>query len=384
MKNTIELYKAKKSFFSKKSFCVPFKTDTIAIIIPACNEYPLIFDTLNSIENSLQIVKTNAISVAVLCVVNNYINASRNIVQNNCQLIEALKNKKDYHFSLHILDCTTTDALKKNEGVGTARKYGMDLALHLGAKLLVSLDADTIVRSDYIQKIFDFYQKTKIASVNSPVIGAYMDFTHQKAENSALQKIITAYELFIKNHSALLKKTGSPYWAWSLGSALVCTDVGYALIGGMNTKQAGEDFYFLQAMIKVHIQKNGLLSPFPFIETMVYPSARYSDRTVFGTGQIMLKTRHESELPSYPQSVYEILTQFFTLFFEHYRDSNAFEQALQTQLPAVYNFLRDDGFFLKWENIMKNNKKNIKIAFFTYFDGLKTIRLIHYLCALAC
>jgi hypothetical protein len=62
----------------------------------------------------------------------------------------------------------------------------------------------------------------------------------------------------------------------------------YLSQGGMNTRSAGEDFYFLQKFIEIN-------KLFEIKTTAVYPSARMSNRVPFGTGRAMLELNDSIE-----------------------------------------------------------------------------------------
>ena len=52
---------------------------------------------------------------------------------------------------------------KKKAGVGTARKIGMDFILKYAKQdsLIFCLDADTMVKNNYLDKVIKHYKKSK-------------------------------------------------------------------------------------------------------------------------------------------------------------------------------------------------------------------------------
>ena len=107
MKDVIALYNKKRSVFASGAApyipCVPAQDKTapaqkmrpLALVIPACAEYPDILDTFDSIERSMERVcgesgvAPNAEGCTVICVVNNRANSSGEIKENNHTLIKA-------------------------------------------------------------------------------------------------------------------------------------------------------------------------------------------------------------------------------------------------------------------------------------------------------
>ncbi len=157
------------------------------VVIPAYAEKDLLFATLASVAANNDASLEKAL---ILCVINNKAAASLADKENNAQtlaVLSALINKHpfskltladDLHVSLQkIADRplrlgyidASSDGMEippRLGGVGMARKIGMDMALRLFTnsgsvqRLILSLDADTLVQPDYlsaIQKCFFFW-----------------------------------------------------------------------------------------------------------------------------------------------------------------------------------------------------------------------------------
>src|SRR5690606_30362640 len=102
--------------------------------------------------------------------------------------------------------------------------------------LIISLDADTLVEPNYLQalrKEFDLQDAW----------AAVIDFAHPLAGPVEQQAAILAYEIHLRYHVLGLRYAGSPYAFHTVGSAMACTAEAYVAAGGMNRRQAGEDFY---------------------------------------------------------------------------------------------------------------------------------------------
>ena len=107
---------------------------------------------------------------------------------------------------------------------------------------------------------------------------------------------------------------GHPHAYHCIGSAFAVRATDYVAQGGMNKRQAGEDFYFLQKLI--------LTGRYATLDTTcVYPSARFSTRTPFGTGQTVRQIVEES-------GVYRVY------HFAAFRDLKCFFGGLSTLYQA--------------------------------------------------
>jgi hypothetical protein len=93
----------------------------------------------------------------------------------------------------------------------------------------------------------------------------------------------------------------------------------YALQGGMNRRQAGEDFYFIQKMISAG-------GYFSLNTTTVYPSSRTSFRVPFGTGTAMAKLCKEADAQfmTYNPAAFKDLRTLFDMLnlLYDYRDNS--------------------------------------------------------------
>ena len=392
MKDTIKKYLEKKSIYKTKTF----DCSEIAICIPICNEYPFFLSVLKNLAISCAVANQQ---VCVVCCVNNKINSSEKILQNNQRMIYELNRIANAEnnslektlLKVCVLDFTKENAFTEKQGVGWARKIAMDYALANGAKVLACLDADTFVEENYILQLKYFLENNLDC--------ATMNFIHKRIENFSddnnenknsiqLNSAIQLYEDYIKNHSKKLAECGTPFCYSALGCVIVCSDKMYCECGGMKNKLAGEDFYFIQEMIKNVISKNPkkILNPIEVLQTTVMPATRFSDRVLFGTGKALeeIVEGNFSKAKLFKDSEYLEIKNFINLF----NDLNKKNFPLELQREAekkcrrLYYFLYDDGFFDDWKSIVANNQKSsekLEIAFHCKFDGLKIIRALHYL-----
>ncbi len=265
--------------------------------------------------------------------------------------------------------------LGAKEGVGTARKLGLDWGLEVLRRagtsdgVLICLDADTLVEPDYLAAIRGHFE--------SRDGGAVIDFAHRLDGPAEQQKAIIAYELYQRYHVLGLGYAGSPYAFHAIGSTIASTADAYVAAGGMNRRQAGEDFYFLQALAKTSRVDR-------IRTTKVHPSSRPSRRAPFGTGQRVdrfLQGKDREYLVYHPDS-YKILRAWFELVGTH-RDAEAIsllELAKEIDVQLVV-FLLTQEFEAVWPKLQANARDAdaLLLQFHRWFDGFMSLKLIHYL-----
>ena len=187
---------------------------------------------------------------------------------------------------------------------------------------------------------------------------------------------IRQYEEYLFEYEAILKRCGSVYAYTAIGSAFGARVCDYIRSGGMKLKTAGEDFYFLQELRKC----TGFLMP---EEIAVYPSARYSCRTAFGTGQaVSALAENRSKLrwgvPEFEEALGELLTLQGKPGM--LKDAAFFLRQLTNE--SSRKFLEAEGFLQLWDKIVRNQPdcdRDRQQAFARWFDGLKTRRFLHYI-----
>jgi hypothetical protein len=145
----------------------------------------------------------------------------------------------------------------------------------------------------------------------------------------------------------------------------------------MNRRQAGEDFYFLQELVKTG--KVGRVT-----ETTVHPSARVSDRVPFGTGATIgrhLSGEDDGSIVYHP-SCYRIVGDWLSLV------EDCLEQTAPDLLdrsaaisPQLEAFLIRNNFEKSWPRLQHNapDLESLLRQFHRWFDGFRTLKLIHHL-----
>lgn len=376
----IEKYLASRAFTGPWAIAGTARKDFDgAVVIPSLAESRLLFSTLRSLAQNPQELLSRFL---VLAVVNHREDASSPEKVDNR---ETLKRLSAGGADLAALPIAWVDAASpglelpaKGGGVGTARKIGFDLALPLlnygqpSSPLLISLDADTLARPDYLPAITLHFQKSQTP-------GAVISFCHQPGANPEEDLAIHRYELFLRTYVLGLERAASPYAFHTVGSAMACTAEGYARMGGMNQRGAGEDFYFLQ-----HLAKTGGVSRLK--GTVVYPSARTSHRVPFGTGRSMtdLLSRKEGAVLFYRVECFQILADWLALAGQSPNGEGKELQEKALKISSyLFDFLIENRFEFVWERLRRNfrDSRNLLKGFHDWFDGLKTMKLIHHLSA---
>ncbi|OGU63803.1 MAG: hypothetical protein A2W30_07505 [Ignavibacteria bacterium RBG_16_36_9] len=359
----------------------------VAIVIPAICEFENIKRVLLSLVHNDKSCLEKSLIIFVL---NNSIASKPEVKDDNKKSIAFLRgmiNRKSsdriagiiFNSGMHIglIDAAAEGKEFDDDqgGVGLARKVGMDIALEVfdystsEKKLLISLDTDCVVEENYLDEIIRSFTKHNFSA-------ATVDFEHILSEDGIDKLGIISYEIFLRHLVAGLLFAESPYAFHTIGSTVVCDHEAYIKIGGMNTKKAAEDFYFLQKLAK-HFTINRISS------TKVRPSARESWRVPFGTGRSMIDfSTNKKDILLYDADVYVILKDWLELLYSDLSlNSNLILKEAKKIHPELYNFLENRGFSMDWEKILENSKsvKQLDYQRKNWFDAFETLKLIHHL-----
>ena len=285
-----------------------------------------------------------------------------------------LENKKD---GIQFFAVGPVELKKKWAGAGLARKSGMDEAvrrfnlLNKANGIIVSLDADTLVEKNYLIEIENHFKN------NPKQVGATISFQHQTQDlDHKHLKGIQLYEKYLDYYKKALDFTGYPFSMFTVGSAFAVTAEAYVKRGGMNRRQAGEDFYFLQNLVQ--IGKVGEIT-----STKVFPSARLSSRVPFGTGPILQKWMNGEEdlKQTYNFKVFFDLKELFDLKEEFFKiEESEFNNIIQKSPRVVQLFLQDDNFWKEIADLNRNCStiKSFQRRFFQKFNAFKILKFLNY------
>jgi hypothetical protein len=368
-----------EKYLQKQSISPPFikskpNINTHLVIVIPCYNEPDLLETLESIEKCIIPQK----GVEVIIVLNSSENTEKEIVETNKRTkveVKKWKNKKHYSYHTILLE----NIPKKVAGVGYARKIGMDEAIHrfLQTKtengIICSLDADSKVAHNYLIEI------EKLFGNNNECNGCSIYFEHaidgNEFENEIYRRI-AEYEIHLRYYKSTLKYVDFPHHHYTVGSSFAVRAKAYCLQGGMNKRQAGEDFYFLQKIMSMG-------NYFELNTTTVFPSSRTSNRVPFGTGPIINQYLQSPEKAflTYNFTAFTPLKQLFAdkqLFFK--ARNNKIDEILKDYHPGLREFLSFNNFKDAIATINNNiaHQKNFERKFFHWFDGFRVIKYLNF------
>jgi glycosyltransferase involved in cell wall biosynthesis len=266
---------------------------------------------------------------------------------------------------------------KKWAGVGLARKTGLDEAVlrfnHFNNSrgIVVSLDSDSLVEPNYLIEIEKHFNQ------NPKHVGATIKVEHQKDGLSEKQKQgIELYEKYLHYYKDALQFTGYPQAMITIGSAFAVTAEAYVKRGGMNRRQAGEDFYFLQNLAQI--------GPVGEITTTkVFPSARISNRVPFGTGAAIQKWMEGTEdlAKTYNFRAFTDLKVFFDTNERLFQtDEAGYFEIISAMPESIQQFVLQDNFWNEIEDLNKNcsTLKSFQTRFFHKFNAFKVLKFMNF------
>lgn len=275
--------------------------------------------------------------------------------------------------------------LPVDQGVGLARRIGMDVALGLFAQgrlkspWLGCTDGDAQLPSDY-------FTATADTSFRAPTgvrrVALTLPFMHVAGGQAAVDTATAFYELSLRYYTLGLSFAGSPYAYESLGSTIVALAEAYAEVRGFPRRQAGEDFYLLDKLAKVGSIYRPARPP-------ILLRSRTSARVPFGTGaRVGELLESGAELTTYHPRVFELL-RLTLLALRHavtVRSEAAVTQELAHSLDAgsvgAISSALDELRVLEALRDMfdASSDANVRVRrLLTWFDALRTLRFIHLL-----
>lgn len=336
---------------------LPDKNLKTVVVIPCYNEP----DILKPLKSLLRCDSTK-FPVEIIVVVNASEKTPPEILSQNAQSVREIElfSRNNSRKDIKIYCICENSLPKKHAGAGFARKIGMDEAVRrfhsTGNEegVIVSFDADSLCSKNYILEIENFFLKNKKAE------GVSIRFEHDIDDESfpvENRGAAAKYELYMRYYVAALKFAGFPYAFQTVGSAFAVRVAPYCLEGGMNRRQAGEDFYFLHKIIPRGRFYN-------LDSAAVFPSIRFSDRVPFGTG-ITLSQTANSDYNVYCFESFLILKDFFT--------------AGKIQ-PLMREFLDRNGYSDAEKEMRENSssQKTFQKRFFTWFDAFRVLKFLNF------
>lgn len=331
----------------------PDENTEIIVVIPSYRETQL----LHAVE-SLVRCEPPAFKVLVLIIVNEPENAdpiTTNLNEVATQQLSELKVPEFMKLVIH-----RAELPQKKAGVGLARKLGMDEAARwfnvLGKNgIITCYDSDCNCDPSFFKEIHKTVLHKKLDA-------GVIFYEHPLTNSEIIQ-----YELFLRYHIDALRFAQYPYAFQTLGSCISVRSFTYQKSGGMNTRKAGEDFYFLHKIIP-HCQFGEING------ASIYPSPRESDRVPFGTGIALTKIAQLDQYLAYAPESFITMRSLFNQLEAFYENSEvilaesikAFHQA--HDFEAALNQMRDNV----------SSFSTFKKRFFTWWDAFRALKYVHF------
>jgi len=272
----INRYLERRQLYPFQIAAEPSRDLGLLVVIP-CFDEPDFAATLSS----LAACDPPGCDVEILIVVNGPDGADRAVLENNLralhQVAAAGQSNKANWLRFHGIHHEQLPI--RQAGVGLARKIGMDEAAGRIARtrlcdgVIASLDADCQVAGNYLHRVRHAFLEYE----SCPGFSVYFEHPIAESDIDPIQEALRNYELHLRYYVAGQRCAGFPYAFHTIGSAMACRGSVYAGQGGMNRRQGGEDFYFIQKLIALGGYR-------ALNSTTVYPQIRLSERVPFGTG----------------------------------------------------------------------------------------------------
>jgi len=346
----------------------PSKDLKIIVVIPSYNE-----KNIQPTIDSLFLKQDDfSFNVEVIVLINNSESEIEEIKEQNLLTLKTLQILSETYSksNMHLIPVLIGDLDTKHAGVGWARKLGMDIATQRFRTInfngtIVGLDADTVVESNYLNSIYSFFSNNNFNAASiyfeHPITGDSFSDVHLEQ--------IKYYELHLRYYKNSLKYSNLPYSFHTIGSAFALTASAYARQGGMNRRKAGEDFYFINKLIKGEIF--GEIN-----DTKVMPSPRVSNRVPFGTGRAILEglnTKKDLSL-TYDFQSFEVIHSWINRI-----ETKDFKYE---NFPEILKAYLGEEIWIKHHTMMLNNTNSHKsylMLFYNIFDAFWMLKFIHYL-----
>lgn len=347
---------------------------SLFVTIP-CYDEP---DLLTALE-SLSKCDVSSSGVTVIVVINSSDRSPQEALDQNKQTISEVlewwENSSKPFFQLRMLHAPALPS--KWAGVGWARKIAMDEAIRMlddsekEEGILIAFDADSTVSANYLTEIESaFHLHPSYNFVN-------LNFCHpidDPALPATLKEGIILYELYLRYLRNAMQWSGYPHAIHTVGSSFAVKASSYVKQGGMNRRQAGEDFHFLHKIV--------LLGDYGKVQNAtVFPAARISHRVPFGTGAALKKWEEgDQELYSaYSVEIFGTLRPLFAdpgYFFD--ADPSLWDRKFLEYDRYLFDFLMKTGTRERLIELRDNcaNKRNFVKR---YFHEVSAFRIIQYL-----
>lgn len=380
-RQSVTVYLQTKTLFSN---LIPFQPSPnlgMSVVIPTHDEPQLLLSLM-----SLRKCTLPKCDVEVIVVINDSEKSSEVIKAHNQSTYEQVlkwAEKMNRSNRLKFIPLYCKDLPRKHAGVGLARKIGMDEAcwrfehIHNDRGILLCFDADSRCDENYflaVEEAFNTDSRRQACSIyfEHPIEGA-------EYEEEVYQAILQ-YELHLRYFINAQRWANFPFAFQTVGSSMAVRCDAYQAQGGMNRRQAGEDFYFLHKFIELG---SGF---FEVNSTRVIPSPRPSRRVPFGTGKAVDEMiRCREKLLTYAPASFEDLKCFFQLIQNAAESAEKWKNVVKPKIPeSIRSFLETQDFECKMEEIGQHTSsaKTFQNRFFRWFNAFLLMKYLHHARAL--
>ncbi|HAA58559.1 MAG TPA: hypothetical protein DCE42_27600 [Myxococcales bacterium] len=369
-------------YLQRHTFCpaqiteAPSPQTGIIVVIPCYNE-PNLLATLAS----LWACTRPNVDVEVLVVLNASSRAPENAHLQNKQTAQSFETwtaaHQDPHLRFYLLDFP--DLPKKHAGVGLTRKIGMDEAVARFASIdrpdgvIANIDADCDCHTNYLTELaqhFDTHPEDK---------GCVIHYEHPIEADDTLSEVearaIQLYELHLRVYVHALRYAGFPHAYQTVGSSFAVRSQCYQEVGGMNKRQAGEDFYFLQKVFQTDACHE-------LHTTCVIPSARISDRVPFGTGRAIgdMLSADAVQFDTYALETFEDIAPLLKDIRTLYTEPSTLKTRIASCSSTLQDFLRQQDFVGKWEKSLQETSSYEVFCrrFLGWWNAFTMMKWAHY------
>jgi hypothetical protein len=286
--------------------------------------------------------------------------ANQRVCRENMATMEHLHSLNDDRIDILDKSSPGNGWIGKAHGIGWARRTLMERISVLANSndIILSLDADTSFGPAYLESV-----RSNVI-LNPDVVAFSIPYYHKLTGDTGLDRVMLRYEIYMRAYAINLWRINSPYCFTALGSAIALPVWAYRSIGGITPKLSGEDFYFLQKLVKFG-------KVLHWNQEKVYPAARLSERVYFGTGPALIKGMDGNwdSYPVYSIQLYKAVAEMYNMF------PLLFEKDLSTPMD---DFLLNKSAELPWKGIRKNcrSMEQFVRACHEKLDGL---RILQYL-----
>ena len=268
-----------------------------------------------------------------------------------------------------------------NQGVGTARKIGCDIAFKwmnagkIESPWIFCTDADATLPDRYF---------SRVDNLRTDTVAAIFPFTHSRCVDEKISLATALYELRLHHYVRGLQQAGSPYAFHSLGSCLAVRATSYAHCRGFPKRAGAEDFYLLNKLRKL-----GGIEQLP--GDCIRLTSRASTRVPFGTGPAVEVLCNESDplmAPCfYHPDTFLALGEFLALVPQLYPDDASLNDLLShgkledDLITASVQALVALGLQDALEKIRRQSKNAVQFEAQVqrWFDGFRSLKFLHAL-----